>query len=340
MEIVKSLEGFTMNRALTLLVGLALVSVACRHKPELQEPVQADKTKSNSTLSDTPSPWEDAGEGIQYQLLQKTDPVNNVHVTKIDLNNPNVALFSTRSEDKKTVVSKFASTYRCRVAVNSDLFNGTFVPLGLAAGGGKAWADTKDNNRSGFVAIGLDNKVTMSHGEEIKTHEPWMYSIVSGFPMMVRDGKLGDLTCKCAESFYNARHPRTAFGLSQDGKTGFLVVVDGRSETSKGMTIKELADLMLSLGAHQAINFDGGGSSAMFVAKKGGIVNKPTDGKERVVANHIGVCDGKADDLAALQKIRPTFKPQPAELKMWSNDARARPTPVKAGINLKDPAAP
>ncbi len=331
-----------MNRASRLLMGFVLISsVSCRQKPEVQDPVQADRNKSDSTLSDTPSPWEDAGEGVQYQLMKKADPINEIHVTKIDLNSPNVALFATRAEDKKTIVSKFASTYKCRVAINADLFNGTFVPLGLSMGGGKAWTDTKDNARSGFVAIGLDNKIVMSHGEEIKTPEAWMYSVVSGFPMMVRDGKSGDLTCKCAESFYNARHPRSAFGLSQDGKTAYLVVVDGRSEKSKGMTIKELANLMLSLGAHQAINFDGGGSSAMFVGKKGGIVNKPTDGKERVVANHIGVCDGKAEDLAALQKVRPAFKPQPAALQMWSNDnGRARPTPVKAGINLKDPAAP
>lgn len=322
---------------LTVLVGFA--SISCRPKPEVQEPIQ---TTSSSVQSDvTPSPWENIGAGIQYQLFQKQDPVNQIHVARIDLTNPLVALFSTRSEDKKTTVSKFATNYQCRVAINADLFNGAFVPLGLSAGGGKVWADTTDNARSGFVAIGLDNKVSMSPGADIKTAEPWMHSIVSGFPMMVRDGKPGDLTCKCAESFYKARHPRTAFGLSADAKTAFLVVVDGRSETSKGMTIAELADFMISLGVHQAINFDGGGSSTFFAASKGGVVNKPTDGNERVVANHLGVCDGKQEDLAALQKLRTDYKPQFESLKMWNNEsARTRAKPVKGGINLRDAAAP
>lgn len=81
-----------------------------------------------------------------------------------------------------------------------------------------------------------------------------------------------------------ARHPRSAVGLSRDGNTMWLFVVDGRSATSAGMTLVELADAMRALGAWDALNFDGGGSTTLVIDGK--VVNAPTDASgERAVAN-------------------------------------------------------
>jgi exopolysaccharide biosynthesis protein len=80
------------------------------------------------------------------------------------------------------------------------------------------------------------------------------------------------------------RHPRTAVGFSRDSTTLLLVVVDGRSSASVGMTLGELADLMRRLGAWQALNFDGGGSTTMVIG--GAVVNVPSDATgEREVGN-------------------------------------------------------
>ena len=60
------------------------------------------------------------------------------------------------------------------------------------------------------------------------------------------------------------RHPRTAAGVTQDGRRLVLVVVDGRRPGwSAGMTLPELAAFMLELGVHDAVNLDGGGSSTI-----------------------------------------------------------------------------
>lgn len=85
--------------------------------------------------------------------------------------------------------------------------------------------------------------------------------------------------------FVNTRHPRTAVGFNLDSTKVFFVVVDGRqSNLSVGMTIDELADLMLSIGAYNAVNLDGGGSSTMVIHNN--VVNSPSDpGGERSVAN-------------------------------------------------------
>ncbi len=72
----------------------------------------------------------------------------------------------------------------------------------------------------------------------------------------------------------DARHPRTALGYTEDGRL-LLLVVDGRSEASVGATLGELARELAALGAHEALNLDGGGSTTLVVSGK--VVNRPSD---------------------------------------------------------------
>ena len=87
-------------------------------------------------------------------------------------------------------------------------------------------------------------------------------------------------------------HPRTAVGVDDDTGEVLLLVVDGRSSRSRGSTMVELANLMVDLGADEAINLDGGGSSTMVARNRQGkraVLNRPSDGFERRVANAISV---------------------------------------------------
>lgn len=91
-------------------------------------------------------------------------------------------------------------------------------------------------------------------------------------PLMILDGKeLSQLDIE----FNTNRHPRTAVGLTGEGKM-LVVVVDGRSSQSQGLTIPQLSQLMAALGCTSALNFDGGGSSTAWV-KGEGVVNYPSD---------------------------------------------------------------
>lgn len=87
--------------------------------------------------------------------------------------------------------------------------------------------------------------------------------------------------------------PRTAAGVSRDGRRMYLVVVDGRSGRSRGLTLAQLSGLLALVGADDAVNLDGGGSSTLALRgpRKGRMVlrNRPSDGGERAVANGIGV---------------------------------------------------
>ncbi|QIK74329.1 phosphodiester glycosidase family protein [Nocardioides piscis] len=88
-------------------------------------------------------------------------------------------------------------------------------------------------------------------------------------------------------------HPRTAVGVDVDGRKLLFLVIDGRSEASRGYTMVELANMMQALGADSALNLDGGGSSTLFSRKatgEMGVINEPSDGlRERKVANGLGI---------------------------------------------------
>jgi exopolysaccharide biosynthesis protein len=119
------------------------------------------------------------------------------------------------------------------------------------------------------------------------TPEEWkeLEHIVGGTPVLVRNGNvMGDYSSEqTLESFLVNKYPRTAVGIKDTGEWVF-VVVDGRYYGFLGgMTMKELAELMLELGCIEALNLDGGGSSTMVV--EGMVINEPCgkiqeDGKQ------------------------------------------------------------
>jgi exopolysaccharide biosynthesis protein len=100
--------------------------------------------------------------------------------------------------------------------------------------------------------------------------------IIGGGPQLISSGKQVFVAeaARYSESLYRQRHPRTAIGWRADGKL-VLITVDGRQNQSVGMTMEELAGLMLELGCIEAMNLDGGGSTAMVVKNK--VVNHPSD---------------------------------------------------------------
>lgn len=112
---------------------------------------------------------------------------------------------------------------------------------------------------------------------------PDVFDAVGGSPMLLRDGNPTTICATCA------RQPRTAVGMMASGRI-LLVVVDGRSRRSAGATLGQLRQIMVDLGAVDALNLDGGGSSEMVV--EGEVVNHPSDGHERHITNAVLVLPG------------------------------------------------
>ncbi len=129
--------------------------------------------------------------------------------------------------------------------------------------------------------------------EKIKT-------AVSGGTLLVKNGEIPTFTHNITGS-----NPRTAVGVSKDGKTFYLITIDGRQATSIGVTQTEFAEILIEKGIYTAMNLDGGGSTTMVVKELGDttptIENSPSDGSLRNVPNAIAIMNteksGKLDKL-------------------------------------------
>ncbi|MCZ7579816.1 MAG: phosphodiester glycosidase family protein [Fimbriimonadaceae bacterium] len=113
---------------------------------------------------------------------------------------------------------------------------------------------------------------------------PRVKHALGGGPFLVRNGRIGiDASQQGFNAAFSAnRHPRTAVGITSEGDV-WVVTVDGRQSISAGATLEETARLMLRLGCVDAVNLDGGGSTTFNLF--GITLNRPSDGRERPVAN-------------------------------------------------------
>ncbi|MFC5604818.1 phosphodiester glycosidase family protein [Sporosarcina koreensis] len=116
------------------------------------------------------------------------------------------------------------------------------------------------------------------------------FMLTSG-PELVKDGKV-NLGIDPNSDRARERAPRTAIAIDRTGTKVFMVTVDGRqSGYSQGQSLKEFAEYLVSIGAYQALNLDGGGSTTMAVRKPGdfnvSLFNRPSDGRERSVSTSL-----------------------------------------------------
>lgn len=138
----------------------------------------------------------------------------------------------------------------------------------------------------GFMASELERAVIGNTAYmELYVNPVWEKAkfAVGGGPRLLTGGAI-TVEAK-AEKFksdvVSGRAPRTAVGITAD-KRVLMVCVDGRQKNSAGMTLKELAKYMKKLGAVDAMNLDGGGSTTFFLMGK--VLNSPSDGRERPVS--------------------------------------------------------
>ena len=238
--------------------------------------------------------WDTIAPGVEYQSMTQSGPVQ-VRAARVDLCEAGVNVRATTEAENPGTTSSFGSSVDAEVAVNADFFDGSFNPIGFAMGDGDVWSPDPDTH--GFVAAGDYQVMVSSPLDSPNTPKGWMSEAVGGNIMVLTDGTV----TQDSGDFCTTRHPRTVAGLSADETQLILAVADGRSPNSIGMTCTELGQLMADLGAHNALNLDGGGSTTMWRSGVG-VVNTPSDGTERTVANHLAViADGSSPAMSCPQ---------------------------------------
>jgi len=181
-----------------------------------------------------------------------------------------------------TITGKVTRRNWDQEVVNSRIPDNGFV---LSADGSE-WT-----NKLNDIQIGDQVSVTL----DLESHWKEASFVIGSGPYLVKDGKR-HVTMNISSRHAISRAPRTAIGVSKNGRELFLVTVDGRQKGySDGMTILELADYFVSLGVDQALNLDGGDSTTMIIREPGekfpSLINRPAAGQQREVSTTIQVID-------------------------------------------------
>lgn len=145
-----------------------------------------------------------------------------------------------------------------------------------------------DEGENLFLVLKDGSAHCMTAEEYLALDKSLIAEAVSGRQMLLNDG--------VAQSDDTHLEPRTAVGVTKSGKRLFILVGDGRrKEYSNGLSYADMAQIFKSLGAYDALNLDGGGSSSFCLSVGDGKfapINRPSDrAGERFVPNGIAVVE-------------------------------------------------
>lgn len=248
-------------------------------------------------------------DGISYSRMASVAAgvPQAIHVLRIDLTRPGIAIEVSPADSadgaryRAQTTSSFVAGNHLQAAVNGGFFQpfrgGSFGGDDYYPRPGDAVGVTVPTTNGGPTAasICIRKPAIVSVEPGPKCPDGTDESLSAG-PLLMKGGRAQELGTDAR------RHPRTAFGLSADRKIAWMVVVDGRQPFwSAGATLGELAAIFSRLGAARALNLDGGGSTTLVVfdASEPRVVNSPIHtgipGRERPVANHLGVRARRAD---------------------------------------------
>lgn len=227
-----------------------------------------------------------------------------VHVLAVDLQTAKLEFLVTPSANNTDILctrttSEFLEEFKLHAAINGGYFSyldASFDSASLCPDGGHPvrisdYAASRGKIYSPKKTVQPVFYIGQKNQTSFNKEQGRVFNAVSGDRMVVQDGKV---VKNLAAQIPN---PRTAIGLSRNGRWLTLMVVDGRQTGySEGVTFPELAELLISYGVYTGANMDGGGSSAMSIRGfdgKARILNSPVDmnkpGRERRVGNHLGL---------------------------------------------------
>ena len=236
---------------------------------------------------------------VEWYKLKSNELFGNpqsINVLRIDLKKNKYDVSVVYSDSSRILLSEMAAIENVQAAINGTFFD-------MKRGGSVVFLKTGDKIitppnpdataiiREAAFTVGDSVRISVFPKENWKNwHKNYQEIMVSG-PLLINRGK-------CVEpdssSFTLTQHPRSAVGITNDYELLF-VTADGRHENkASGLTIKELGILMKALDCKDAMNLDGGGSTTLWINKKG-VINFPSDNNvfdhegARTIANGITI---------------------------------------------------
>ena len=289
-----------MKKIFFSIVAMAMAFVASAQNSDSLTFVNADWEVKQIDKGITLKQYHFTGENMIFDSHQY------ISIVEIDVKKAKGRFALANDPGKITPTSKFAKDSGAVVAINGTFYN-MKEPYNCVTyfkkNGVLCYDNTEEMEQRDNAAVAITSKgvpfievADAANPGGVVENQAWPEmidapNVVASGPVLLADGEESYLK---EGSFNSKRHPRSAVGIK--GKKVYLVAVDGRSaEYAQGVTLWEFADIMRFIGAVDAINLDGGGSTTLYVEGENGtgIVNHPSDNKkfdhegERHVVNSI-----------------------------------------------------
>ena len=242
----------------------------------------ATASQAAKTATVTDSSYKD--DNISINLSETT--VNNTQVYVADITVTSSDYLKTAfaqnafGTNVTAKTSETAADNNAILAVNGDYYGANST--GYVIRNGVVYRDTvRENSNNGDLAIYKDGSFKIIYEDQISADQlvkDGVVNLLAFGPALVENGEV--VVGKNQEvGQAMASNPRTAIGIIDENHY-IIVVSDGRTSESEGLSLYQLAEVMKSYGAKTAYNLDGGGSSTLYF--NGQVINKPTTGGNKI----------------------------------------------------------
>ena len=252
------------------------------------------------TACATPTP--EPGAQLPWQALHpavatlKFEPLpdSRVHVLRVDLQARGVRVELSPMSERGQTLDAMASGRGALLSVNASFFDARFAPRGLTTSQGERWAPVMLPGVAPVFACTLALTCELTFDAPVQDQATWRVA-VGGTPWLLRAGvqrqASDDAGCHslCAQT-----HPRTAIGLDRRGRFLYLVLAEGRRAPVLGLTLVQLSAVMHQVGAFNAMNLDGGGSSSLLINGQSRMARPANEPQMRRLANALHIFAGPA----------------------------------------------
>ena len=242
----------------------------------------AAASQAAKTATVTDSSYKD--DNISVNLSETTVNNTQVYVADITLSSSDYLktafaqnAYGTNVTAKTSVT---AADNNAILAVNGDYYGAN--SKGYVIRNGVVYRDTvREDSSNGDLAIYKDGSFKVIYEDQISAEQlvnDGVVNLLAFGPALVENGEIAvDTNTEVGQAM--ASNPRTAIGIIDENHY-IIVVSDGRTSESEGLSLYQLAEVMKSYGAKTAYNLDGGGSSTLYF--NGQVINKPTTGGNKI----------------------------------------------------------
>ena len=242
----------------------------------------AAASQAAKTATVTDSSYKD--DNISVNLSETTVNNTQVYVADVTLSSSDYLktafaqnAYGTNVTAKTSVT---AADNNAILAVNGDYYGANYT--GYVVRNGVVYRDTvREDSSNGDLAIYKDGSFKVIYEDQISAEQlvnDGVVNLLAFGPALVENGEIAvDTNTEVGQAM--ASNPRTAIGIIDENHY-IIVVSDGRTSESEGLSLYQLAEVMKSYGAKTAYNLDGGGSSTLYF--NGQVINKPTTGGNKI----------------------------------------------------------